>query len=89
MRRISISKGSIRWRWLASRIWHDQDDWVLFYRDAYPQSDIELIDRRVRKGYVEIKGDLMRLTSVGRHELGLPKEAGGQSIAYDRRKAGA
>lgn len=84
----SASK-DIRWRWLASKIWRGQEGWVFLYRDAYPQSDIELVDRRIRKGYIEIKGDLVRLTGLGRKELGLPNASGGQSIAGNRREAGA
>lgn len=82
-------RGDIRWNWLASKIWRGQQGWVFFYRDAYPQSDIELVDRRLRKGYIEIDGDLMRLTELGKKELGLSNESGRQTIAGNRREARA
>jgi hypothetical protein len=62
-------KGTSRWRWLAARLWAGSTDWVCFYRDSFLQSDIELIDRRIKSGYVDLDGDLIRLTSRGRQDL--------------------
>jgi hypothetical protein len=46
-----------------------------FYRDAFLQSDIELIDRRMKSGYVERNGDLIRLTALGRQDLEASEDA--------------
>jgi hypothetical protein len=89
MSRFNTSQGKTRWRWLASQIWRGQDDWVFLYRDSYPQSDIELIDRRLRTGYIEINGDLVRLTALGKRDLRLPKTTKGQSNADNGREARA
>ena len=89
MSRPNTSQAKVRWRWLASQIWRGQEDWVFLYRDSHPQSDIELIDRRIRTGYIEVNGDLVRLTALGKRDLRLPKTAEGQSHAENRREARA
>jgi hypothetical protein len=85
MGKLSASKIN-RWRWLASQIWRGQTEWVFLYRDSFPQSDMELIDRLFRDGYIESNGDLVRLTDLGKRDLGLPKSSRGQSDADARRE---
>jgi hypothetical protein len=78
-----------RWRWLAAQIWAGSQDWVFLYRDALLQSDIDLIDRRTKSGYVERNGDLIKLTVLGRDDLNASKNqrVRTRSSANDRRVA--
>jgi hypothetical protein len=79
--------GAARWRWLAARIWAGSSDWAFFYRDGLLQSDIDLIDRRTKSGYVERSGDLIKLTIRGRDDLNASKDqrVRTRSSANDRR----
>jgi hypothetical protein len=81
--------GGARWRWLAARLWAGSPDWVFLYRDSFLQSDIELIDRRTKSGYVERNGDLIKLTARGQQDLNASNEKRVRTCpsANDRRVA--
>src|SRR5260370_28397423 len=91
MAKTSPGSASPRWFWLVSRLWADlpRDGRVIVYRDGLAKSDIKLIDRRVRLGYIESCGSQIRLTALGKSELRLPDttQYKGRNTAGNRRIA--